>query len=324
MFNDPEDVAVGDDGNLYVADYQNGKLRRISSSGEVSTVSAPDLAGLRAVAVDHQGNLYVAESGAGWVRRIAPDGQSTVVIDRLTEPSGVDVDDAGNVYVSDYGEQQVLKVTPSGERSVLAGSGNFGNADGPALLATFGRPWGVSVDATGAVYVADKAKNDIRRIDPDGYVETIAGIDNRTGGFADGAGSTAKFDNPLGIASDGKGIVYVGDSNNQRIRKIAGMDGVPAASSVTKYPLEYVYDDGIPAVCWAHDGPGRCSVRVKAGGKVIAKADADLKDGERRTLRPRVTSSAIDAVKRRGKLLATVSVTMNGVAQPGWKPLLTR
>jgi streptogramin lyase len=76
MFNDPQDVAVGDDGNLYVADYQNGKIRRISSSGDVSTVSASDLAGPRAVAIDHQGNLYVAESGAGWVRKIAPTARA--------------------------------------------------------------------------------------------------------------------------------------------------------------------------------------------------------------------------------------------------------
>jgi DNA-binding beta-propeller fold protein YncE len=183
----------------------------------------------------------------------------------------------------------------------------------------------VSVDnATGAVYVADKAKNKIRRIDPNGTVETIAGVEGRTGGFADGAGTKSKFDNPLGIATDGKGTVYVGDSNNQRLRKITGLPPVPGASSVTRYPLQDVYADGIPAVCWAHDGAGRCSVRVRAGGKVIAKADADLADGERRTLRPRVASSAVNTVKRGGRLLASVEVSMNGASQPGWKPLLVR
>src|SRR3954447_1990813 len=269
-FNDPQDVVVGDDSNLYVADYTNGKIRRISNSGQVSTVSAPDLAQPRALAIDHQLNLYVAEIGAGWVRKIAPDGQSTVIMDRLAEPSGVAVDDAGNVYVSDLARQQVLKVTPAGERSVLAGSGEFGNDDGPALVASFGRPWGLSLDRTGAVYVADKAKNDIRRIDPDGTVETIAGIDNRPGGFADGAGTSAKFDNPLGIASDGAGTVYVGDSNNQRIRKISGLPGVPAARGATRYALRYAYADGIPGVCWAWQGAGRCSVRVRVGGRTVA------------------------------------------------------
>lgn len=225
-FNQPAGVDVGEDGNIYVADYQNGKVRRISPDGYVATVAGGDFARPRDVAY-HRGDLFVSESDAGWVRRVnQATGESTVAIAGLTEPWGVDVDVDGNLYVADYGKQRIVKLAPSGKRSVF-GSGNYGVQDGPARKATFGRPAGVDVDPVGNVYVADKGTHRIRRITRRGRVDTIAGGHE---GFDDGNAFKARFDEPIGIVSDGAGVVYVGDSKNQRIRKISGVSGRPSTT----------------------------------------------------------------------------------------------
>jgi len=131
-------------------------------------------------------------------------------------PQGVAVDSAGNVYVADRNNNRIRKITPGGVVSTLAGTGDTGFQDGPALSAKFSSPSGVAVDASGNVYVADTNNNRIRKIS-DGVVSTLAGS---TQGFEDGPGASAKFKLPQGVAVDSAGNVYVVDTENYRIRKI--------------------------------------------------------------------------------------------------------
>lgn len=137
----------------------------------------------------------------------------------FNRPQNIAVDAAGNVYVADGGNNLVRKILPSGEVTTLAGSGSAGLVNGPSVSAAFKTPTGVAVSANGTVYVADWGNHSIRMISTDGTVSTLAG--SGTAGYIDGTGTAASFRNPYGVAVDSNGNVYVADSGNQRIRKIA-------------------------------------------------------------------------------------------------------
>jgi sugar lactone lactonase YvrE len=128
------------------------------------------------------------------------------------------VDCAGNCIVSDYGNHSIRCIAPNGTVTTLAGSGSAGFADGAGASAQFKRPWGVAVDREGWIIVADHGNHRIRRISPSGNVSTLAG--SGSAGFADGAGASAQFHNPVGVAVDGEGNIIASDWFNHRIRKI--------------------------------------------------------------------------------------------------------
>ncbi|MBS1525241.1 MAG: hypothetical protein JST19_06320 [Bacteroidetes bacterium] len=244
-FNKPFGVAADSLGNLYVADAGNNVIRMITAAGVVSTFAGTGTAGAAdgtdtasfntplGVAVDKTGNVYVADYENHIIRRISPagvvgtlagkagvpgasDGLDTAA--RFNLPEAVAVDAAGNVYVADNGNNAIRKVTPAGQVTTLAGNGSVGAANGSGNSASFNSPFGIAVDATGNVYVADAGNNMIRKITPSGAVSTLAG---RTAvGAGDGVGTAATFNTPSGIAVDAAGNVYVADENNNLIRKI--------------------------------------------------------------------------------------------------------
>jgi len=128
------------------------------------------------------------------------------------------VDGSGNVYVGDEVNHKIRKITSAGVVTTLAGSGSSGSADGTGTLASFNNPYGVAVDLSGNVYVADKGNFLIRKITSGGVVTTLAG--SGSSGSANGTGTAASFNYPFGVAVDGSGNVYVGDYENHLIRKI--------------------------------------------------------------------------------------------------------
>ncbi|MFI5161292.1 MAG: gliding motility-associated C-terminal domain-containing protein [Sphingobacteriales bacterium] len=133
-------------------------------------------------------------------------------------PLGVATDGGGNFYVADYGNNLIRKVNSAGDVTTFAGTGNQGNTNGVGTGASFNSPSGIAVDAAGNVYVADAGNNTIRKITPTGVVTSLAG--NNVPGAADGTGTAATFNNPLGVAVDAAGNVYVADAGNSDIRKI--------------------------------------------------------------------------------------------------------
>ncbi len=187
----PAGAALDGQGNLYIADGGNSRIRAISSSGLVSTLA---------------GNAL-----AGFADGIGPAAA-------FNGPFGVIVDPQGNVYVADADNQRIRKITSSGAVSTLAGNGTFGFKDGAAASAEFNIPVGLGLDSLGNLYVSDYGNNRIRKITPSGTVSTLAG--NGTAGFADGAAASAEFKSPYGIAVDPHGNVYVADYYNNRVRKI--------------------------------------------------------------------------------------------------------
>lgn len=243
-FNNPYGLALDGDGNLYVGDVANHRIRKISPDGTVSNLAGKkkgfmDGSGSEArfnhpygVAVDAAKNVYVADSYNHRIRKITADGAVSTLAGNGNDgyvdgpvhesefyvPIGIVMDSDENIYVGDEGNSSIRKITRDGNVTTLAGNGKFSFTDGVGSAATFNAPGGIALDREGNLYVADYLNNCIRRVTPSGEVRKIAG--NLKKGFADGRPSEAQFYYPFGIAVDPSGTVYVGDQFNHRIRKI--------------------------------------------------------------------------------------------------------
>ena len=188
-FQYPTGLAIDSAGNVYVADRNNLKIRKISSSGFVSTLAGTKSAMFQDGAIKRATFFY---------------------------PEGVAVDKAGNVYVADTENNRIRKISSSGYVTTLAGTGNFGSLDGPGVNATFSYPNHLVLDSAGNIYVTDLG-NKIRKITPNGVVSTLAGSDIE--GSQDGSAADATFHSPSGLAIDSSGNIYVGVRD--AIRKIS-------------------------------------------------------------------------------------------------------
>jgi hypothetical protein len=250
-FAGPSGVTVDAAGNVYVADQVNNTIRKVTANGVVSTLAG--LSGYAGstngrnsdarfnypsgVTVDGEGNLYVIDTFNDGVRRITPIETNWVVTTlaggsegsndgvgaaaQFTVPKGVAVDRAGNIYVADTIASTIRKVTPGGSVSTLAGQAYIqGSTDGTGAAARFNCPGGLAVDNATNVYVADTWNHTIRKISSAKVVTTIAGLAGISGS-ADGTGTEARFHSPSGLAVDSAGNIYVADTYNNTIRKLA-------------------------------------------------------------------------------------------------------
>ena len=281
-FFSPYGVAVDPSGNVYVADTYNNTIRKISSTGVVTTLAGSagstgsvDGTGSAArfyypqgVAVDGAGNVYAADTYNGTIRVITSAGAVTTLAGtagsigstngtgsaaRFNYPAGIVVDGAGNIYVADTSNYTIRKITAGAVVTTFAGTANnSGSADGTGGVARFYSPYGVAVDGAGNVYVADTNNSMIRKITPAAAVTTLAG--SVAYGSADGTGSAALFHSPSGAAVDGAGNVYVADTNNFTIRKItsagvattlAGSAGTPGSTDGTGGAARFNYPHGV-------------------------------------------------------------------------------
>lgn len=205
------------------------------------------------LALDASGNIYVTNAGSHIVSKINVSGNSVTTLAgtlnsagvtdgvgtaaQFNRPQGIATDSSGNVYVSDNAGHTIRKITPTGIVTTLAGkAGVVGSADGTGTAATFNRPEGLAVDATGNVYVADSLNCTIRKISPTGVVTTLAGspgLANRT----DGTGSAARFGTPFGIAFDLSGNLIVVEGTTDAVRRVttAGVVTTIAGNTATGY-----------------------------------------------------------------------------------------
>jgi sugar lactone lactonase YvrE len=194
-FNNPNGLAVDATGTLYVADTSNAVVRKIDGNAQVSTLAG--------------------QQGA----QNEMDGAGTQA--RFNQPEAVATDASGNVWVTDAGAGTIRRiVVATGAVTTFAGDGNNGFADGIGTGAQLNQPRGIIADAAGNLYVSDASNQLIRRIVvATAAVSTLAGGVGQAG-FVDGGGSTARFNQPRGLALDGAGTLYVADSGNNAIRAI--------------------------------------------------------------------------------------------------------
>ena len=253
----PAGAAADAAGNLYIADTWNHRIRKVDAEGVITTfagtggwgsggdggpASDARLAYPIGVAADATGNLYIADSWNHRVRKVNPDGEITTLAGtgrrgdggdtgpasraQLAYPSGVAVDAVGNLYIADSWNHRLRKVDPDGEITTLAGTGERGDGGdgGLAVDAGLAYPSGVAAAATGSVYVAtfvpESGNRRIRRIDAGGTISAFAGVGGSGYGGNGGPAGAAQLANPLGVAVDVVGNVYIADTRNTRIRVV--------------------------------------------------------------------------------------------------------
>ena len=185
------------------------------------TISTATFASPEEVAVAPDGTVYVVETIQGRVRRIASDGRVTTLTssEDLSLPSRLAISTGGILFLTDAANNRIVEIKPNGSLSIVAGTGETGNRDGPSETAEFNFPIGIAVAPEGSIYVADSGNAKIRVIDSAGKVTTLAGSGEK--GYADGAGTEARFDGLNELALDSQGNVYVTEAGPGRVRRIS-------------------------------------------------------------------------------------------------------
>ena len=247
----PSGAAVDSAGNLYIVDSSNHRIRKVDSTGTITTFAGTGEVGFSGdggpaiqaqldtpggVAVDSTGNLYIADTGNHRIRKVDSTGTITTFAGtgeygfdgdggsasqaRLTLPTGVAVDSTGNLYIADTGNHSIRKVDSTGTITTIAGMGElgFGGDGGPAMMAHLFTPFDVAVDSTGNLYIADNSNHRIRKVDSTGTITTIAGTGGVGFGGDGGPATQGHFYSLFGVAVDGAGNLYIADTGNHRIR----------------------------------------------------------------------------------------------------------
>ena len=279
-FSGPFGVTADNFGNIYVTEWFNRQIRKISPTGVVSIFAgmmgvsgnmdgigaAATFRPLTGITTDNAGNVYVTDRFNHSIRKITPTGVVTTfagtgaagntdgigIAASFWEPNGITTDPSGNLYVVEVTNHQVRKITPAGVVTTFAGTGAAGNTDGIGTAASFNTPAGITTDAAGNIYVADFSNHQIRKITPTGVVTTLAG--SGVAGSTDGVGTAASFNKPTGIVTDAAGNIYVTDDGGHIIRKIspagvvttiAGLAGVTGNTNGTAASARFRNPTGI-------------------------------------------------------------------------------
>jgi trimeric autotransporter adhesin len=224
-------LAFGRDGNLFVSDTANTRVRRISSDGTITTVAGRGGPQFQAssgdggpaidarfsdplsIAVDATGVLYVADWVANRVRRVDRDGIVTTVA-RVNSPTGVAVDAAGNLFIAQPSNHRVVKMALDGTLTTVAGTGKggFSGDSGLAVGATLNTPFQVTVDSAGNLFIADWGNYRVRKVDANGVITTVAGNGESEYSGEGGPATQAGLRGPSGLAIDARGNLYLTDS----------------------------------------------------------------------------------------------------------------
>jgi len=194
-FNTPKGIAVDVNGNLYVADSYNSRIRKIDTNGMVTTIA---------------GNSPGNSNGFGTSAQ-------------FNMPCGVVLDSAGNLFVTDTNNNQIKKIGTDGIVSTYIGNGIAGDTDGIGSNASLNRPIGLAIDSNNVIYFVSQNGNLIRRVTPDLEVRTIAGFNGTWGGCSNGIGTNAQFLHPEGLVINPTGDIYVADTGSHTIRKISNL-----------------------------------------------------------------------------------------------------
>ena len=298
QLNDAAGLAVDGIGNIYIADRGNGRIRKVDTTGIITTIAggggtlgdggaaiSAQLSNPTGVCVDGAGNIYIADNGNDRIRKVntlgtistfagngsggySGDGLAAASA-RISNPNDVKFDGSGNLYISDNGNSRIRKVNTAGTISTIAGGGSTLGDGGPATAASFSTS-GITLDGAGNLYIADVANHRVRKVNTSGIITTVAGNSVPLSGYAGDGGNSllAEFSNMGDLAADRMGNLYMIDNSYGFIRKINATHVVTtiAGNGIVGYS-----GDGGPATAAELDVPrGICTDR--SGNVYIADA----------------------------------------------------
>jgi len=341
----PAGVAFDAAGNLYIADSFNSRIRKVDTSGNISTIAgtgdfgyfgdtnAATKAGMNrpySLAIDKSGNIYIADAYNDAVRKITVSSgvMSTVAGNSqqglggdggaatgalLDTPTGLVFDAAGNLYIVDTGNDRIRKVGTDGNISTFAGSGStaFSGDGGPAASAGMNRPQGIAIDNAGNLFIADTFNHRVRKITPDGTISTVAGNGNGAQAGDGGPATQASLYYPKGLAVDRSGNLFISDWLNSRVREVTPDGTIWTVAGNGNFDY---YGDGGPATSAALRFPWGLAVDSASNLYV-----ADDENSVIRKLAPTVTlTSQIPKIDLAGVTSAAAFGGFSSVAPGSW------
>jgi len=341
----PAGVAFDAAGNLYIADSFNSRIRKVDTSGNISTIAgtgdfgyfgdtnAATKAGMNrpySLAIDKSGNIYIADTYNDAVRKITVSsgvmstfagtsqqglggdgGAATGAL--LDTPTGLVFDSAGNLYIVDTGNDRIRKVGTDGNISTFAGSGSsaFSGDGGPAASAGLNSPQGIAIDNAGNLFIADTFNHRVRKITPDGTISTVAGNGNGTQAGDGGPATQASLYYPKGLAVDRSGNLFISDWLNSRVRVVTTDGTIWTAAGNGSFDY---YGDGGPAT--------GAALRFPWGLAVDSTSNVYIADDENsviRKLTPTLTlTSQIPKIDLAGVTSAAAFGGFSSVAPGSW------
>jgi gliding motility-associated-like protein len=292
----PHGVAIDNARNIFIADYGNKRLRKVNTSGIITTVAGNGLSGgprgdggpatdaqffiIEDVAVNKAtGEIYICDYGDRRIRKVNSSGMITTIAGNdapgfpsgdggpataatFGQPGSVAVDLSGNVYIGDLTNFSIRKINTAGIISTYAGTGSLGHSGdgGPATAAQLGSPSAIEVDGAGNLYIADSFNHVVRKISASGIIATIAGTPGTPGSAGDGGlAISAQLHSPRGITIDAMGNIFIADAGNAAIRKI------DATGKITTYAGTTIVGfsgDGSPATAAQLSSPTQMDVDI--------------------------------------------------------------
>jgi trimeric autotransporter adhesin len=298
QLNSPTTIAFDGAGNVYIADGANNKIRKVNTSGIISTFAGTGTIGsagdggpatsaqinyTAGITFDGSGNAYIADYWNCKIRKITPAGiistfagtgsagysgdGGAATAAKLYYPARVAVDGVGNVYIADYGNNRIRRVNSSGVISLVAGSGSagFSGDGGPASAAKLSGPVGINVDGSGNLYIADWGNSCIRKVNSTGVITTIAGTG--VAGFNGDCipANSAELNQSIGIALDESGHIYISNYGDHRVRVISTTCNLAINNIINNDELVNIYPN-----------PTTTSITISAPTKITQLTIANL------------------------------------------------
>ncbi|OQW90457.1 MAG: hypothetical protein BWK78_06975 [Thiotrichaceae bacterium IS1] len=272
QLNVPYDVALDNNGNLYIADLHNQRIRKVAIDGIITTVAGVFSGGVAfsgdnglatnaqfslptGVALDSSGNLYIVDAGNKRIRKVSTNGIITTVAGnglegfggdngpatdaQLDSPNDIALDSNNNLYIADVWNARIRKVSTNGIITTVAGNGSvgFSGDNGPATSAQFNQPVGVALDSSNNLYIVDFGNARIRKVSTNGIITTVAGNGSHNFSGDGGPATNAQINQSNGVGLDGNGNLYIADVMNSRIRKVTFGPTTTSCNTVTEIPV---------------------------------------------------------------------------------------
>jgi Zn-dependent metalloprotease/uncharacterized protein YjdB len=296
--NQPVGIIVDPSGNILFADCLNNRIRRISTSGIITTIAGNGSLGYSGdggpataatlqrpvgIARDASGNIYIADGENNRVRRISTTGIISTIAGSassgysgdggaataatLSFPSSVAVDASNNIFIVDRGNSRIRRVT-GGIITTVAGNGSTtASGDGGAATSAGISPFFISVDGSGNFYISDAVNNKVRVVNSAGIINTVAGTG--TAGYSGdlGPATAAELNNSYGVYMSPAGNLYIGDSWNERVRKLCSLPSVAAIAGATTVcsGVSTTLTDSTSGGIWSSSDPSIASINVVSG-----------------------------------------------------------